>query len=108
MTKTKPVKKVKKETVLGSRRGLYTLEVSVNDVEYKGSANSLEQALSDFVLSPSFPFGVKTRVFIKFSDGEKSGSQRYGAIVARRVFSAISHKPSAIDILASKMEQRMA
>ena len=104
MEKTKkPVKKaVKKET------GLCTLEVSVNDVEYKGSANSLEQALSDFVVSPSFPFGVKTRVFLKFSDGEKSGSQRYGALVARRVFSAISHKPSAVAILASKMEQRMA
>src|SRR3990167_5621654 len=108
MEKTKkPVKKaVKKET--DTRRGLYTLDVSVNDVEYKGSANSLEQALSDFVVSPSFPFGVKTRVFLKFSDGEKSGSQRYGALVARRVFSAISHKPSAVEILASKMEARMA
>jgi len=102
------MEKTKKPVKKPVKKGSYTLEVSVNDVEYKGSANSLEQALSDFVLSPSFPYGIKTRVFIKFSDGKKSGSQRYGALVARRVFSAISHKPSAVDILASKMEARMA
>jgi hypothetical protein len=108
MAKTKePKVKKTKEKVLGSRRGMYSLEVSVNDVEYKGSANSVHQALSDFVLSPSFPFGVKTRVMLKFSDGKKEGSQRYGALVARRVFKAISHKPSALEVLASKLEERM-
>lgn len=99
---------VKKETVLGSRRGLYTLEVSVNDIEYKGSANNMVQALSDFVLSPHFPFAVKTRVLLKFSDGEKEGSQVYSALMGRRVFNAISHKPSAVEIYGRKMEARLA
>lgn len=101
---TKVVKKAK-DIVLGSRRGLYTLDVKVNDVEYKGSANSMAQALSDFVLNPSFPFAVKTAVVLKFSDGEKKGTQTLRALMGRRLFSAISHKPSAIEIQARKMEE---
>ena len=88
-------------------KGKYALEVSVNDVAYKGSAASMVQALTDFVSSKDFPFGVKTRVLFKFSDGKREGLQRYGALVARRVFKAISHKPSALEILASKLEARM-
>ena len=110
MVKTKTTKKVVKkvkETVLGSRRGLYTLEVKVNDVEYKGSANSMEQALSDFVLNPSFPFSVKTAVVMKFSDGEKNGTQTLRALMGRRLFNAIVHKPSAIEIFARKMTDRL-
>ena len=110
MKKTKPTKEVvkkPKETVLGSRRGLYTLEVKVNDVEYKGSANSMEQALSDFVLNPSFPFSVKTAVVLKFSDGTKEGTQTLRALMGRRMFNAIAHKPAAIEIQARKMEERL-
>ena len=103
MTKTKETKKVMKK----ESKGAYKLEVSVNDVEYKGSAASMAQALTDFVESKDFPFGVKTRVLLKFSNGKREGMQRYGALVARRIFSAISHKPSAIEIQARKMEERM-
>ena len=111
MAKTKTTKEVvkkAKETVLGSRRGLYTLDVKVNDVEYKGSANSMNQALSDFVLNPSFPFSVKTSVVFNFSDGEKKGTQVLRALMGRRLFNAISHKPSAIEIQARKMEERLS
>ena len=91
-----------------AKKGAYQLEVSVNDVAYKGSAASMVQALTDFVSSKDFPFGVKTRVLLKFGDGKKEGLQRYGALVARRVFKAISHKPSALEILAGKLESRLA
>lgn len=96
-TKKAPVKKAKG----------YSLEVSVNDVEYKGKGASMVEALAGFVASPVFPFGVKTRVFLKFSDGKKEGKQLYRPIVARRVFSTISHKPSALEILARKLEARL-
>lgn len=105
----KETKKVAKKKVSGnSQLGLYALEVSVNDVEYKGSAQTMEQALNDFVTSTSFPFSVKTRVLLKFSDGKREGSQRYSALMARRVFKMISSKPSALEIMARKMEAGMA
>ncbi len=106
--KTKEVKlKAVKKTVKKAK-GAYTLEVSVNDVEYKGSGATMVDALSSFVASPVFPFGVKTRVFLKFSDGKNEATQLYRPIVARRVFSAMSRKPSALEILARKLEARLA
>ena len=104
-TKKAPVKKAVKKEVK-EKKG-YTLEVSVNDVEYKGKGETMVDALSSFVASPVFPFGVKTRVFLKFSDGKKEGKQLYRPIVARRVFSAMSSKPSAVEILARKLEARL-
>jgi hypothetical protein len=85
----------------------YILEVSVNDVEYKGTGKSAIEVLTDFISSADFPFGVKTSAFIKLSNGKKISTQRYSAIVARRVFKNISHKKSALEMLASKMEGRM-
>lgn len=99
-TIAKPVKAVKK--------GAYTLEVSVNDVEYKGTGENMVDALSMFVASPVFPFSVKTRVLLKFSDGKKKGSQLYRALMARRIFKLISSKPSALEIQSRKMDARMA
>lgn len=111
MAKSKTEKVVKekkpKNVVLGSKRGLYTLEVSVNDVEYKNSANSMVQALSDFALSPVFPFAVKTRVLFKFSDGTKEGIQRYSPLLANRMFRILTTKPQSVEIVARKMEARM-
>jgi len=83
----------------------YHLEVKVNDLVYKGDASTLEQALTDFVDSPSFPFSVKTRVFIKFGkEGEPEQSRTYPVFVARRLFSRISFKESALELLSSKLE----
>lgn len=108
MAKSKQTKVVKaKNVVLGSKRGLYTLEVSVNDIEYKNSANNMVQALSDFVLSPVFPFSVKTRVLFKFSDGTKEGIQRYSSLMANRMFKILTIKPQSLEIVARKMEARM-
>lgn len=90
------------------KSGAYNLEVLVNDSEYKGNGETMVEALSGFVSSKDFPFGVKTRVVFKFSNGKKEGLYRYGALIGRRVFKAISHKPSALEILARKMEERLA
>ena len=89
------------------KKGKYTLEVSVNDTEYKGSGDTLIDAFSRYVASPKFPFNVKTRVLMSFTDGKRKGIQNYPALMGRRVFNAISHKLSGIEILADKLEKRM-
>ena len=98
-------KKVEKKA---TKKGEYTLEVSVNDVKYKGSGATMAEALAGFVSSKDFPFSVKTAVVFNFSDGKKKGTQILRALMGRRMFNAIAHKPSAIEIQARKMEERLA
>src|SRR3990167_2869632 len=86
------------------KKPVYHLEVNVNDVDYKGKADSLEQALKDFVDSPDFPFSVKTRVFMKFGKGKDMQERTYPVFVARRLFNRISFRDSALEILANKLE----
>ena len=89
------------------KKGDYTLSVSVNDVEYKGSGATMVDALTGFTASKDFPFSVKTRVVFKFSNGKKDGLFRQPTAMARRVFKMLSSKPSAVEILARKMEERL-
>jgi len=82
----------------------YHLEVHVNDLVYKGQAETLEQALTDFVNSPNFPFSVKTRMFMKFGkEGEELQTRTYPVFVARRLLKRISFRESALEILANKL-----
>ena len=67
----------------------------------------MAEVLAGFVNSPEFPFSVKTAVRMKFSDGKKDGAQTYRALMGRRVFNAMAHKPIGIEIQASKMEDRL-
>ena len=97
-------KKISKPKIEVEKKPKYHLEVNVNDLEYKGEAESLEQALTDFVNSPDFPFSVKTRVFMKFGkEGEELQTRFYPVIVARKLFKRISFKESALEILANKL-----
>jgi len=91
-----------------SEKGKYTLSVLVNDSEYKGKGKDMVEALAGFVSSPLFPFGVKTRVVLSFSDGKREGVYRYPVKMARRVFKMMAHKTSALEILARKMEERLS
>jgi len=86
-------------------RPAYTLEVSVNDTEYKGKAKDLRSALSNFVKSPDFPFSVKTRVFIKFGVGKDLRQKTYSPSIARKIFNRISFRDTALDILSRKLDQ---
>ena len=99
MTKTKTVKKlgsVKEEP----KKLKYSFEVSVNGTEYKGHAVTLEKAIADFVVSPAFPFGAKTKAVIKFGNSKDMRIRVYSAMQARRVFNQISLKPTAVKLLA--------
>jgi len=99
------IKKAKAKSEGGAKKAKgYFLEVSVNDSEYKGFADSLESALSDYVSSPEFPTSVKTRVFMKFGKGNDVQERTYPVFVARRLFSRISFRESALEILANKLQ----
>lgn len=89
-----PVKKVSKPK--------FTLEVQVNDLVYKGSADSLNQAMSDFISNPNYPFTIKTRALVRFSDGKVDRQVVYPVVRARRLFKIFSIKPDRADLLADQ------
>ena len=97
-TKKTTVKKVKKTD------GKYTLAVKVDDVDYKGSADSMVQALTDFVASKSYPLGAKTFAVFNVSNGAKTYSEIWRVARCRKMFNLMSLKPSAIEIVAGKLE----
>lgn len=96
----------KKEPVVKSKPP-YHLEVKVNDIEFKTDAKDLETALTEFVESSDFPVGAKTIAFINYSKGDKVGKRILHAPEARRVFNAISLKPSYLAVLAAKLEESL-
>lgn len=85
------------------KKSAYTLEVSVNDTNYKGEAGSVEEALKDFITSDSFPVGAKTRVVIKVSDGKTERVKVLQTSRAQRILRLMTFKPSAVQILADKL-----
>ena len=84
----------------------YTFEVTVNDVTFKTKAEDLKTALSEFIKSPEFPLGIKTRVFMKFGKGKKLVTHTIPVIIARRLFSILSFKDNAVEILANKLTNK--
>lgn len=80
----------------------YKLEVSFNDTVYKGDADSLDQALADFVKSPAFPETIKTRVVIKFGTKDAESQVVWPVIKARRQFNLMTLKPYWAELVADK------
>ncbi len=114
MTKSKLTKVVKKEVkekktkVAKKTKGAYTLEVKVDDVKYKGSADSLVEALSDFVASKDYPLGAKTMAVFNVINGDKTYSEIWRVTRARKMFTLMSLKPTTIELIARKMEAALA
>jgi hypothetical protein len=106
MAKEKAVKKVGAATKAPKLE--YNLEVQVNDLVYKGSAVSLEQAFSDFIKSPVFPFAVKTRALIKYGNGKKESQVVWPTFRARRQFKLMSLKPTTAELLAERFVSNLA
>ena len=114
MAKTKTVKKVKKlgataETVSKPKRkvGEYSLEVRVNDVSYLGSADSLSQALTDFMTSTVYTDSPKTKTVIQYSKGDSVRNEIWNVVKARRLFHTMSLKPSTLELIATKMQMSL-
>lgn len=105
MPKTKKVS-TKKETKKVVKKP-FTLEVKVNDKEFKTEAKSIEEALTEFVNSPECPVGAKTICLVNFSKGKKKGKRIWQAPIARRIIRGISLKPQQLAVLAAKMEEEL-
>ena len=98
----KPVEKKVKAKVETVKKP-YHLEIRVNDVDFKTDAKDMETALTEFVKSPDFPVGAKTKAFIKYSKGGNERKKIWHTREARRMLNCISLKPSFLIILAEKL-----
>ena len=107
MTKVKAPKTEKKTKKVAPRKD-YHLEVRVNDIVFKTKAKDLNEALTQFINSPEFPFAPKTKTFITFGKGKNASQRLFHVPEARRIFSMISHKPSALEVLATKLTRSIA
>lgn len=111
MTKVKKVKvgkvgKVEVKKVVEKKP--YHLEIKVNDVCFIAKkAESLKDALTEFVESPDFPVGAKTTAFIKYSKGKNERNQIWQTPKARRLFNIIKLKPDYLAVVAEKMETEL-
>jgi len=104
-TKTKTVSKevqsTPKETT--KKSSVYKLEIKVNDVVFNTQANTIKEALLDFISSPDYPFGAKTRMFIKCKKGNVERHRVFHTSEARRIILTMKHKDISVDILADKL-----
>lgn len=107
MTKTKKVKKEVKASEEKVKND-YHLTVYVNDVVFSTKAKDLTEALTQFINSPEFPNAPKTKTIFKFGKGKTLSQRLFHVPEARRMFSIISHKPSALEVLASKLTRSIA
>jgi hypothetical protein len=109
-TKSVEVGSVKSEGVepkVKAPKPEYRLEVSVNDVVFKTEAKSLEAALTEFVQSPEFPVGAKTKLFIVYGKGDVTLKRLYQTPEARRMLTTIAIKPTAVTLLAEQLTRSL-
>ena len=85
----------------------FHLEVNVNDGVYKGDADTLAQALSDFVNDPFFPQAIKTKVFLKYSKGEVQRHKLLSVPRARAIFTRMSFDPNRLAIIAERLTHEL-
>lgn len=85
----------------------FSFELKVNDITFETKSSDLKSALVEFIKSPLFPVGVKTRVFIKYGFGKKVVTKTIPVFMARKVFSILAHKDSAVDIFVSKLTAKL-
>jgi hypothetical protein len=103
MSKTKE----KVETPKKEKKPKFQLEVEVNEKVYKGKAETLHQALTDFANSPDYPFPIKTRAIIRVSDGKNTYQQHYFLGAAQRLFRRIRINPTVSEIMSYKLSERL-
>lgn len=105
MPKTKKV--VTEVVAKKKKKPPYSLQVRVNDVEFKTNAEDLTSALTEFVASPEFPLGAKTLAVLTYSKGDKEGRQIWQTPKARRMFRIIGLKPDALAVLGARLEAEL-
>jgi hypothetical protein len=100
-------KKVTKKVAKIENKGDVRFEVLVNDMHFKTNANSLPEAIEEFLKSPEFPAGaIKTKVIIRLGTGESTTQRIWQSSAARRIFSNLSIKPDLIELFSEKISRR--
>lgn len=82
--------------------------IKVDDIVFEKKAKTIKEAVDAFVASPKFPYGVKTKVIIKFGNDKDEKIEVWGAVRARRIFSQIKLKPYSAELLAERLTSRLA
>jgi hypothetical protein len=101
---SKPKKVTKK---VAKKVGDVRFEVLVNDTHFKTDANSLPEAIAEFINSPLFPIGaIKTKVIIRLGIGDDVTQKIWQSAEARRIFSNLSIKPDLIALFSEKISRR--
>ena len=105
MAKIKKVteKKVVKEKVEKNFR----FEVLVNDLHFKTKAASLKEAIEEFMNSQDFPAAIKTKVILRFGEGDVLTQHLWPLAEARRVFSNLDIKPELTELFAAKLSRQL-
>lgn len=100
----KKVEKVeKKEKVVKGFR----FEVLVNDLHFKTTASNLKEAIEEFMASEDFPSAIKTKVILRFGEGDTLTQHLWPIAEARRVFSNINIKPELTELFSSKLSRQL-
>lgn len=105
MPRTKKTKEgkpaVKKTTV---KEKPYSLKVVLNDEVFETKAETIAKAITEFVNSPVFTSGLKTKVVLTFGDKNMSRTAIYPVPRARKMFSMFAVKGGdAIEIFANQL-----
>ena len=98
-------KKVKTE--VKKEVGDFRFEVMVNDLHYKTTANSLKEAIEMFMNSADFPAAIKTKVILRFGQGDTLTQHLWPIAEARRVFSNLNIKPELIELFSAKLSRQL-
>lgn len=85
----------------------FSLVVHVNDEVFKTKADSLAEALREFVDSPVRPIAAKTTLVLHYSKGKVERQRNYFAHQANRFLNKISEIPSQLEFIAEKMTQEL-
>jgi len=81
----------------------FRLEITVNDITFKTEGESVKKCLIDFIDSPLYPFGAKTKMFITCFKGKLKRHRIFNTKEARKVLLTMSQKDTAVEILANKL-----
>lgn len=104
MPKSKTTKKLKKEEELKTEKE-YTLEVKVNDKVFIGKGDSISDCLKQFIESKEYPFGAKTRMFLKVTKGTAERHRVFPTATARRILMMMRYRTTAFDILVAQLNK---
>ena len=85
----------------------FRFEVLVNDLHFKTTADSLKEAIEEFMASKDFPTFIKTKVILRFGEGDTLTQHLWPVAEARRVFNNLDIKPDLVELFSQKLSRQL-